>query len=288
MSGVGTAIAVGAGLSAVGGVAGAALSSNAAGNAASTQANAADYAANLQSQEAQNALNFQQQEWTTQQQNLAPWLTAGKGALSNLTALTSTPGQGLLTPWTQQFTAPTAAEAAQYPGYQFGLQQGEGALQNSAAARGSLQSGNTQEALNNYAQQYAQNDYTNVYNQAQQQYQQNYGIFENNQTNEYNRLAGISGTGQTAATTLGTEGQQAASTAANIDLTSGAQQGQDAQNAAAATASGYIGSANAYSSALSGGSNNLMQLYLLNSLYGNGGASAVPSASQDFYSGING
>jgi hypothetical protein len=272
-------MSISAGIMAVSAIAGAAISSSAAGKAASTQANAADTSAQLQYQESQNALNFQEQEWNTQQQNEAPWLNAGKGALGELTSLTSTPGQGLLTPWTTQFTAPTAAEAAQYPGYQFQLGQGEQALQNSAAANGSLESGNTQEALNNYAQNYAQNDYTNVYNQAMQQYQQNYGIFENNQTNEYNRLAGISGTGQTAATALGSEGQQAASTVGNIDLTTGAQQGQDLQNAAAAEASGYVGEANAWSGALSNGSNSLSQLALLSQLFGgsnSGGGIASP------------
>jgi hypothetical protein len=273
-----------AGVGLAGSLGGAAVESNAAGNAASTQAGAADTAAQLQYQESQNALNFQENEWNTQQQNLAPWLNAGKGALGELTSLTSTPGQGLLTPWTTQFTAPTAAEAAQYPGYQFQLGQGEQALQNSAAASGSLESGNTQEALNNYAQNYAQNDYTNVYNQAMQQYQQQYGIFENNQTNAYNRLAGIAGTGQTAATSLGTEGQQAASTVGNIDLTTGAQQGQDLQNAAAAEASGYIGSANAYGGALSSGTNNLTQLALLSQLYGgNGGGGGIPSPIGTLY-----
>jgi len=274
-----------AGVGLAGSIGGAAISSNAAENAASTQANAADYAAQLQAQEAQNALNFQEQEWGTQQQNLAPWLQAGKGALGNLSALLSTPGQGLLTPWTQQFTAPTAEQAAAYPGYQFGLTQGEGALQNSAAAKGSLESGNTQEALNNYAQNYAQNDYTNVYNQALQQYQQNYGIFENNQSNTYNRLAGLAGTGQTAATSLGQEGQQAAQTVGNIDLTTGAQQGQDYQNAAAAEASGYIGSANAWSGALGGSTNNLTQLAILQQLFG-GGQSASAPATGDYFGGV--
>jgi hypothetical protein len=263
------ALLIAGGTAAAGGVASAAISSNAAGNAAQTQANAAESAAQLQAQEAQNALNFQEQEFNTNQANLAPWLTAGEGGLSQLQTLlgiggnTSAPGYGsLLTP----FTPPTASTAQQYPGYQFQLGQGEEALQNSAAANGSLLSGNTQEALNNYAQNYAQNDYTNVYNQS-------YNTFESNQANQFNRLAALSGIGQTAATTLGTEGQNAANTEANIDLTTGAQQGQDIQNAAAAEASGYIGSANAWSGALGGSTSNLTNLLLLSQLYGGLGGS---------------
>jgi hypothetical protein len=268
MSGVGTAIAIGAGVSAAGSVGGALISSNAATNAADTQASAAEQAQQLQATEAQNALDFQKQQWTTQQANLAPWLAAGKGSLSNLTALLSTPGAGLLTPWTSTFTPPTAATEVNDPGYQFRLSQGEGALQNSAAANGSLLSGNTLEAQQKFGQDYASNEYSNVYNRALQQYQQNYGIFENNQTNTFNRLAALSGVGQTAATTLGTEGQQASQNVGNIDLTTGAQQGQQLNNAAAATASGYVGSANAWSGALGGSTNNLSNLLLMQQIFG--------------------
>jgi len=250
------------------GLAGGALSAHAAGQAASAQAGAAENAAQLQAQEAQNALDFQKEEFNTQQANLAPWLKAGTGALNNLQAILAQPGQG----FNETFTAPTAAEAAAYPGYQFQLSQGEGALENSAAAKGSLFSGNTEEALNDYAQKSAQSDYTNVYNQAFQQYLQRYG----QHNDQLNRLAAMSGVGQTAANTLGQEGQMAASDVGSIDLTSGAQQGQDIQNAAAAQASGYIGGANAYSGALSSGANNIMNLLMLQNMLGGGGGGYVP------------
>ncbi len=169
-------------------------------------------------------------------------------------------------PWTQQFQAPTGAQAAQYPGYQFQLQQGEQALQRSAAAQGNLLTGNTARDVNAYGQGVAQNDYNNVYNQALGQYQQNYNIFENNQANQYNRLAAMAGVGQTAVNQLGTAGQNAASNVSNIDLTAGAQQGQQANNAAAATASGYIGGANALSGGLSGVAGSLSNSILLSQL----------------------
>ncbi len=264
MSSIGAAIGIAGALGAGATVASGALGASAASNAASTQANAAESVAQQQAQEAQNALNFQEKEWNTQQANLAPWLSAGKQGLAQLQGLLGTPGQGLLAP----FTPPTLAQAEQYPGYQFGLQQSEGALQNSAAAQGSLESANTQEALSKFAQNYAQNDYSNVYNQA-------FNTFESNQLNQFNRLAALSGVGQQAGTTLGQQGQAAAQNTGNIMLTAGAQQGQDLQNAAAAMASGYIGGANAWSGALSGGSSNITQLLLLNSLLNpSSGASA--------------
>jgi len=275
MSGIatGTALAIAGGIGAAGSLGGAALESNAAGNAASAQVSGADYAAQLQAEEAQNALNFQKQEWNTQQQNLAPWLNAGGQGLSQLETLLgvggnkTAPGYGSLT---QGFTPPTLEQAEQYPGYQFGLGQGEQAIQNSAAAKGNAFSGNTAEALNNYAQNYAQQDYSNVYNQS-------FNTFENNQLNQYNRLAALSGVGQQTGTALGSEGEAAASNTSGIDLALGQQLGTDAQNAAAAEASGYIGSANAYGGALSGTSTNLTQLALLNQIYGNQNGSIVPN-----------
>jgi hypothetical protein len=152
--------------------------------------------------------------------------------------------------WDQTFQAPTNVTEQNDPGYKFRLDQGMQALQNSAAARGDLLSGGTAKALTNYGQDYASNEYGNVYNRALGQYQQNYNQYQQNQTNQFNRFASLAGLGQTTAAQLGQFGQQAATNYGNIALTSGAQQGQQANNAAAATASGYVGGANAWGGAL--------------------------------------
>lgn len=227
------------------------------------QASAEKYAAQLQAQEADKALNFQQQEWNTAQANEAPWLAAGKGGLQNLQAILAQPGQG----WNQTFTPPTAEQAAKYPGYEFQLQQGLGALENSASARGASGSANTAEALANYAEKSAQSDYTNVYNQAFNEYLQNYGQYNN----QLNRLAALSGTGQTSASTLGAEGQAAAGNTGNILLTSGAQRGQDIANAATATASGYT----ALGNALGGSVANIPYLLAMQQILGGNNISAL-------------
>lgn len=254
-------------IGAAGSIGGAALQSSAATQAAQAQASAAEQAQQLQANEAQQALDFQKQQWQTNQQNLAPWLSAGQqglGALESGLGLAGNPNQPGYGALTTPFQAPTLAQAEQYPGYQFGLGQGEQAITNSAAAQGNLVSGNALEAANNFAQNFAQQDYGNVYNQA-------FNTFETNQQNLYNRLAGLSGVGQSAANTLGGLGQSAAQNVGNISLTSGAQQGQDIQNAAAATASGYIGGANAWGGALGQGTNNLVNMTLLSKLFGNQG-----------------
>lgn len=168
---------------------------------------------------------------------------------------------GPFAPWTQQFTAPTAAQAAATPGYQFELGQGEQAIDASAAAQGGLLSGGTAKALDQYSQGLASTDYQQAYNNALTQYQQSYNQYQQNQSNLFNRYASIAGAGQTATGQLGQEGQAASQNTGNIDLTTGAQQGQDIQNAAYYNASGYTGAANA----LGGGLSNAAGLY---SLYG--------------------
>ena len=164
------------------------------------------------------------------------------------------------------FAAPTAAQAAATPGYQFGLQQGEGALQAGAAANGTLLTGGAQNALDQYAQNYADTNYNNVYNQALQTYGTNYNAWANQQASEYNRLASQAGLGQTTAQTLNQQGLQSTGQIANTLSNTGQQIGQQNSNAAAATASGYIGSANAINGGIGAATGNLSQMAMLYSL----------------------
>jgi|HubBroStandDraft_6_1064221.scaffolds.fasta_scaffold642666_1 hypothetical protein len=248
---------------AIGSIASAAIGGAASFAGASAQAGAAKDAAQLQAQEAANALAFQKQQYQTEQTNLAPYIKAGQGAIGTLSDLVGqeAEGKGPLAPWTGTFQAPTLNDTTD-PGYQARLNLGETALQNSAAASGGALAGGTLKAVNSYAQDYASNEYSNVFNRAIQQYQQAYNVFQNNQQNLFNRTAGVAQGGQQAVATAGQLGQQAANTTANIDLTTGAQQGQDIQNAGAATASGYVGASNA----LSGGISNLGGLSILQAL----------------------
>jgi hypothetical protein len=65
-----------------------------------------------------------------------------------------------------QFTAPTAAELLNDPGYLSRLNAGNLALDRSAAARGSILSGGTLKARERYAQDYGSNEYGNMYGRA--------------------------------------------------------------------------------------------------------------------------
>jgi hypothetical protein len=210
-----------------------------------------------------------------------PAASGGAGASATSTAAG---GFGsLLSPYPEQFTAPTAAQAEQYPGEQFMLQQGTQAVDQSAAANGSLLTGGTAKALDAYGQGLASTDYQNVYNDAYNTYSSNYNQYENQQANEYNRLASLAGVGQTAASQLGTLGANAASGVTSNLLGTASAMGQDYQNAAAANASGYVGSANAYSGALSGSTGSLSNLLLLSQLQNAGSTSGPNEQPQGEY-----
>jgi NAD-dependent DNA ligase len=143
-------------------------------------------------------------------------------------------------------------------------------LQQSAAAQGNLLTGGTAQALDAYGQNLASTNYQNTYNTAYNTYATNYNQYEQQQTNEYNRLASIAGMGQTTAQNLGTLGQSASNNVTSNLLGTGQQIGQDYQNAAAANASGVVGSANAWSGALGSSTSGISNLLLLNQLQGAG------------------
>ena len=255
--------------------------------AAELQTQAGTQAAELQAQSSREALDFQQQMFSTQQENFAPWLQAGQGAIGDLSGLLGIGGQGgdgsLLQPFGREFVPPTGATMQNDPGFQFRLQEGLDALQNSAAARGGLLTGATGEALTRYAQDYASGEYGNVYNRALTEYQTAYNAFQQGQANQFNRLASVSGLGQTAAGQLGGLGQYAAGNIGNLLMGSArnvgnilmgtaGQVGESLQNAAAARASGYTDRAQQFQGGIQGGIGNLSQLLMLQSLLGNQGS----------------
>lgn len=78
------------------------------------------------------------------------------------TGTAPTPGVPTFTP-PPDFVAPTAQSVLQDPSYLFRLSQGEGALENSAAAKGTLNSGGTLQDIINYGQKAGSQEYGNVW-----------------------------------------------------------------------------------------------------------------------------
>jgi hypothetical protein len=171
------------------------------------------------------------------------------------------------------FVAPTALTEQNDPGYQARLNLGLQSEQQSAAARGNLLTGGTLQAENQLAQDYASNEYGNVYNRALNTYGTNYDTWSQNQSNQYNRLASLAGLGQTTAQQLGALGNQSANSIAGNLNNTGAAIGQQMNNAAAANASGMVGSANAWSGAVGNTGSSISNLLLMQQLMGGGGVS---------------
>jgi len=119
------------------------------------------------------------------------------------------------------------------PGYGFRLKEGLRALENSAAARGGLLSGNAMRGITRFGQELGSQEFTNAFNRYQAE-----------RAARLNPLQSLTGMGQTSANTLtGAAGQY----------------GQNLAQGAAARgnirASGYINQANALTGALGQGLN---------------------------------
>ena len=174
----------------------------------------ANKAANAQTNAANNALAFQQGVYNDNKGNLAPWIESGRGAnnlLSSFYGLNGDPALG----------NNALARFAESPDYKFAFSEGMRGLENSAAARGGLLSGNAMRGITEFGQ----------------------GLASNNLGNYLTRISGISNQGLTAANALAGNG-----------ATMGSQIGGSFGNLGKAEASGYVGSANA----INGGLNNLL------------------------------
>jgi len=222
----------------------------------SMSAGAAEDAANAQVASADRQTQFQKQIFDIQNAQQAPFRGAGYTALNEIGSLlpgtyqkydaqgnpigTGT-GSGYLT---KEFTN---LDLNQYlaPNYGFQLEQGLGATRNALNATGGLIGGNAQKGLIDYNQLFAGNAYQNAFNN-----------FQNQRGNIYNTLAGIAGIGQTSTNQTNTNATNYGTNVANLGVGS-----------ANATASGIIGSNNAWA----GGLQNAGNMYMLSNLLNQGG-----------------
>ena len=214
-------------------VAGAVVVSGLIGGSAAESAAETQAGAATAASEAQVAEQRRQFDVTTEQYR--PYREAGERALGRLEQF-MTPGQQM------QYLE-------QMPGYQFRLKQGQRAMERSAAAGGGLVSGKTLKGLMEFGQGVAG---------------QTYG-------EEYNRLAGLAGTGQTMTSNLGSLGMQ---TAQNI----GQARASGYLGAGQAQAAGTVGMANAMTGAIGQGYN----AYMMNQYFGRPQA-AAPAAQPSYW-----
>jgi hypothetical protein len=133
------------------------------------------------------------------------------------------------------------------PGYAFRQSQGEKALQRAASLGGGIDSGAMLKDAMDFNQGLASQEFGNAYNR-----------FNNNQDKQFNRLASISGIGQTASNNI-----------SNAAQNYGNQAGGNIIGAGNAQAAGRVGSANAWNNAIGQGVSMYQQNQLMNS-YGGG------------------
>ena len=208
----------------------------------------ASQAAKAQQNAAQTAANTQMSIFNQTSANLAPYNQMGQSAVSQLASLFGLGGSN--------GGAPNAAAATsaltQFPGYQFGLQQGTQALDRSAASQGLLLSGGQLKAAQQYGQGYAMQNAWQPY------------------VNQLNTSAGL---GENAAAMVGNQG-----------VGTGANVGASQLAAGQAQASGTIGTNNA----IQGGLQSALLAYALQNQSGNAVANAGAGAGTDLIQGVSG
>lgn len=140
----------------------------------------------------------------------------------------------------------TGDDLEQEPGYQFGLNEGEKAIDRMARARGGLDSGATLKALLRFNNDYAGTKFNEGFNRDSTE-----------KTRIFNMLSGVSGTGQTATGQVASAGTNASNNIANLI----GQQGD-------ARAAGVVGSNRAWTDAISNGLQGYQNVSMMNWLRG--------------------
>lgn len=185
-----------AGAVAVGTIGGALINSNAAGKASNAQQNAANSA---------NATQLQMYN-QTREDNM-PALGARNDALSRLEELLGVGGDKTAAGYGSASGPLQVGDVTQDPGYQFGLQQGQTALNNALAARGMRDSGAALKAAARYGTDYATTKYDDAFNRAQ-----------TNRQLTLNPLQSLAGLGQTGASTIAQAGANSANNIASNQI----------------------------------------------------------------------
>ncbi len=169
----------------LGGPAGAAIGASIGGGI--DQSNAISGAAGAQAGATQAGIDEQRRQFDLTRSDTAPYRAAGTAALGQLQ--------------TEMGKPVTAADVMADPGYQFGLDQGQQALQRRFAAAGGRVSGAALKAATRYGTDYATSGYGAAYQRSQ---------------DRLNRLAALAGIGQTSTNASAASGANSANAISNM------------------------------------------------------------------------
>lgn len=224
---------IGAGASLIGG----AMASSAASKAAKTQARSADKATELQKQMYEEGVVRQK-----------PFYEAGITAQNRLMDLLGLSDRTTAEGYGSGIRPFGMSDFQADPGYAFRMKEGLKSLDQQAAARGGLISGNALRAAQQYGQDLGSQEYQNAYNR-----------YRTNRSDVLTPLQSILGQGQTTASELGSAGANYATNAGSNMIAAGN-----------ARASGYTGSADAWNRALGGAAGTVVSGLNANQMYGGG------------------
>lgn len=134
------------------------------------------------------AIKLQKEIYDQTRSDYEPYREAGTTALSALMQKLGLSGDSTSSDYGSLMKTYDASNILEDdPGYQFRMDEGTKAIERQLAASGKYLTPEASKALDEYGQNYASNEYSNAYNRNQQ-----------NTDTIYNRLAGITGTGQSA------------------------------------------------------------------------------------------
>lgn len=210
-------------------VGGAVVGAYSANKSSKAQAKSAKQGVEAEKEMADANIAFQREMAKQQREDFAPWRDVGQQALQQIWRGVQT---GAFDPG--KFD-PSQIDLEADPGYQFRMQQGQEALDSSAAARGRLLSGAQQKALTQYGQDMGSQEYANAY----ARYANEYAMEADRKRQNFNILSGLSQGGQASAAGQAQASSQLAQTGGNILANTGRAQNVAYQQAGAARASGY-------------------------------------------------
>ena len=204
------------------------LASEGASDAASTAAQASGAASAA-------SIAEQRRQYDQNRADQAPYFAAGTGAVNRLAAGVGYGGEF-------GSTRPFNFNYADYkdPSLQFSLDENLRRMRHGRAAAGTYAGGGGIKEEDRYLAGLMSTDYQNAFNRALTGFNANTG--ERNSL--FNRLSGVSGTGQTATNQIGAQGANTASNIGNAYMTSAANTGNAAMSAAGIRNSAYGGAAN--------------------------------------------
>lgn len=198
-------------------------------------------AADAQATATRDAAAIQDRQYQQNRADMMPWMDAGRNALAEYSGYgRSQINPSTYIPNTQMPTFdPSNLDIYADPSYSFRVQQGENALNRNMAGMGKVMSGNRLGELQKYGQDMASQEYSNMYGRAMDDYKiralqedtmynrgaSNYNIAYGQESDYLNRLAGISGAGQNAASGMATMGTNTAANIGNLRMAGGEAQG---------------------------------------------------------------